>query len=114
MLRALRTARCGQVVLWIAGFLAIAGSFGLHPEPDRAASLAPAAPLPGWISPLPAGNASHDCLACLAHRSVSLARPSGVVLQPGLILAVVFSPRVIRLGRVESRHHEGRAPPALS
>ncbi len=113
MVRALKTARYGQAALWIAGFLAVVGSFGLHPEPRGLEVLLTASSRAGWSSVPASGKASHGCLACLAHRPVSLTGLAGVVLEPGSSLRPPNPARLSRPRRLEFPSHEGRAPPAL-
>src|SRR6476646_4111190 len=84
MLLPMRKARFGQFALMIAGFLAVSGSFGLHPEPEPTLSAAAfPSSAPGFTADRIAGEAQHGCLACLAHRSISLPRLAAVVLQTG-------------------------------
>lgn len=112
MLRALKKVRFGQIALLAAGFLAVSGSFGLHPEPDPSAG--PTTPRVGWTTADSSGqSAPHACLACLAHRSLSLPGLAAVVLAPGssVIAAAVAAPSL--LARLDPTPHEGRAPPAL-
>jgi hypothetical protein len=111
MLRRLRNARFGQVALAIAGLLAIAGSFGLHPEPSGADGVARGRPLPGWSVASVVSGGSHGCPACLAHRAAPVARLVVALLAPpaparACDAAPVATPRVSR-----SLPHDGRAPP---
>lgn len=115
MFRALRVARCGKIALWIAGFLAVCGSFGLHPEPPAVQASLLAHSAPGWHGNAAGdGNATHGCLACLAHRSVSVTGLTGVVLRPASSSGAPALPRVSPPISLEARPHDGRAPPALS
>jgi hypothetical protein len=111
MLRVLRRARFGRIALVLASLLAVTGSLGLHPEPGDVRA-APAGFVAGHAAPSEAG--AHDCLACLAHRSVPLTRLSGVVLAPGPTVLFFFASRAWRPLPTQSRTHEGRAPPALA
>ena len=113
MFGTLRRARLTRAALSLAGFLAIMGSFGLHPEPAQSAILPTAGSLPAWSVDQSPGQASHDCLACLAHRWVSLTRLAGVILQPGRSVSAALAPREAFPRRVWRPDHEGRAPPAL-
>ncbi|HJW13860.1 MAG TPA: hypothetical protein VJ776_04140 [Thermoanaerobaculia bacterium] len=104
--------RFGQAALLLAGFLAVSGSFGLHPEPERS----PIAAATGeeWSAPDGLSDATpHICLACLAHRSVPLPRLSAVVL--ALRAAAPMAPAAAPSppARLEGHPREGRAPPAL-
>lgn len=112
MFLSMRKARFGQLALMIAGFLAISGSFGLHPEPEAAQSVA----ITGisWNALDQTGETNpHLCVACLSHRSISLPRLAAVVLQPAS--AVTPAPDVAPslLGRLEVQSREDRAPPVL-
>jgi hypothetical protein len=114
MLRRLRKARFGQIALVIASLLAITGSFGLHPEPGTTTAATARDGFVSWHGPQAPDGASHDCLACLAHRTVTLPRPSGVVLQPVAAVTLLSAPRSGRPLTVDRRTHEGRAPPAVA
>ena len=112
MFPSMRRARFGQLALILAGFLAVSGSFGLHPEaePGQAAATAGA----GWHAPeLGADTNPHACVACLSHRSISLPRPAAVVLQPASAVTPTLDSAPSLLGRLEVQAREGRAPPAL-
>src|SRR6266540_450654 len=112
MFLALRKARFAQIVLLTAGFFAVSGSFGLHPEPRGSGARATTGD--GWNALDRSGKtAPHDCLLCLAHKSLSLPRLSAVVLQAGS--AVHATPVAVPslLGRLDAHPREGRAPPAL-
>jgi hypothetical protein len=114
MFQSMRKARFGQVAPILAGFLAVSGSFGLHPEPE-AAQLAATASAPGeWHAPeLGAETNPHVCVACLSHRSISLPRPAAVVLQPASAVMPTLDADPSPLGRLEVQAREGRAPPPL-
>ena len=112
MFLSMRKARFGQFALILAGFLAVSGSFGLHPEsePGQAAAMAG----PGWHAPeLGAETSPHICVACLSHRSISLPRPAAVVLEPASAVTPTLDAAPSPLGRLEVQAREGRAPPAL-
>lgn len=113
MFHTLRKARFARAALSLAGFLAIMGSFGLHPEPAQSANLPAAGSMPAWSVDQGPDPAAHDCLACLAHRWVSLTRLAGVILQPGTSVAATLAPTEVSPRRVWRPDHEGRAPPAL-
>ncbi len=112
MFQALRRSRYGQTVLALAGVLAISSSFGLHPEPACAVALRTADSAPVWTLAEASNGATHGCLACLAHRSVSLPRLSGVVLQPGASVAAAAARPTSPPASLETAPHQGRAPPA--
>jgi len=114
MLRTFRSLRLGQMALAIASVLAVTGSLGLHPEPAGAVPRHAADGLARWDSPRGPDKTSHDCLACLAHRSFSIPRLAGVVLQPGTAVTVSFCSRTERPRPAPARTHAGRAPPASS
>ncbi|HXM75561.1 MAG TPA: hypothetical protein VN971_02175, partial [Thermoanaerobaculia bacterium] len=111
MLQAVRAARWARILFLAAAFLAVAGSFGLHPEPDTLRPFAASAS--AWTATGTAASGAHDCFACLAHRSMSLARLS--VFAPTAARSVGASvplpARRIRL--FTPRLDDGRAPPPL-
>lgn len=112
MFPSMRKARFGQFALILAGFLAVSGSFGLHPEsePGQAAAMAGTE----WHAPELGAEANpHVCVACLSHRSLTLPRPAAVVLQPASAVTLTMDAAPSRLGRLEVQAREGRAPPAL-
>ena len=112
MIRSSKIARTGRIAALLAGFLSVAGGFGLHPEPVTL-SPAPDARIE-WIGPAGGADASpHICLACLAHRTIPLPRLTAVVLAPRpAVCAAAFAP-IVSIARLESHPAEGRAPPAL-
>jgi|GEM_PF-2491665 len=113
MFRALRKARTTQIVLLVAGLLAVSGSFGLHPEPGG--STARVADRQGWKAlDQSAAAETHDCYLCLSHRSVSLPRLAAVVLQSVAAVGAKPAAAPSPLGRLEFHPREGRAPPALA
>jgi hypothetical protein len=112
MFLSMRKARFGQFALILAGFLAVSGSFGLHPEPEpgQAAAMATTE----WHAPeLGAETNPHVCVVCLSHRSISLPRPAAVVLQSASVVTPTLDAAPSLLGRLEVQSREGRAPPAL-
>lgn len=112
MIRSPKTARLGRVAALLAGFLSVAGSFGLHPEPVADSPSPPAQA--GWAAPGADLDATpHVCLACLAHRSVPLPRLSSVVLAPRPVAPTAACAAAIPLARLEAPPSEGRAPPRL-
>ncbi|MGH9317826.1 MAG: hypothetical protein ACRD1P_12065 [Thermoanaerobaculia bacterium] len=111
MFPALRKSRYGQTVLALAGLLAISSSFGLHREPECAAARRAGNSTPVWTLVDAFNHATHGCLACLAHRSVSLPRLSGVILQPGVSVAAAVTRPAPRPANLETAPYEGRAPP---
>ncbi|HTD51607.1 MAG TPA: hypothetical protein VK780_01160 [Thermoanaerobaculia bacterium] len=113
MFRTLRIARFVQVALAVACVLAVTGSVGLHPEPGGA-SAADASHGSAWKRPQPPDGPSHGCLACLAYRSIPLARLFGFVLQPGACAVSATPSPTPPVLAVASAPHEGRAPPAFS
>jgi hypothetical protein len=113
MFRALKKVRTAQIVLLVAGFLAVSGSFGLHPEPEGPAARVAAGE--GWNALDRSGTATkHDCYLCLSHKSVSLPRLTAVVLEAGSAVTARPVADCSPLGRLESHPREGRAPPALT
>ena len=113
MLLAMKNARFGQIALLIAGFLAIAGSFGLHPEPGPGLTGPSSSSAPGYVADSSAGKTPHECLACLAHRSISLPRLAAVVLRPASAVRASVSRAPSLIARLDAHPREGRAPPAL-
>jgi hypothetical protein len=111
MFLTLRRSRYGRTLLAFAAALAICGSFGLHPEPACAAAPSARDSVPLWSVVAAADGESHACLACLAHRSVSLPRLTGVVLQPGVSVAAFSARLAPHPANSKTAPHEGRAPP---
>lgn len=107
MLRACRAARWVPIVLFAAALLTVAGSFGLHPEPVSE----PGAP--EWSAGASESAGAHGCLACLAHRSISVVGAS--VFAPAAAVAVAAAaPAPVRaLSLFAAPGIDGRAPPAL-
>ncbi len=110
--RALRAARLGRTLLLAAAFVATAGSFGLHPEPESVrAAAASDSRVAAWTAvPADAGGAD-GCTACLVHRTISLTdhvvfSPTGA---PILDSPLVSTARRLRL--FQPRLDDGRAPP---
>ena len=116
MFHAFRAARLGRAALLLAAAFAVAGSFGLHPEPggDLRAARSVFAGSSGraWTAVPDSDGQTDPCTACLAHRSVSLTglavfAPAGtaaipVDALPHARLLLLSAPRFI----------EGRAPPS--
>jgi len=113
MFRSLKTARSGQAALLLAGLLAVAGSFGLHPEPERAIAVSAAGAEWSALED-PVEQNPHVCLACLAHRAISLPRLSSVVFAPRPTAPAAVSATPSGLARLEAHPREGRAHPALA
>jgi hypothetical protein len=114
MFLSMKKARFGQFALILAGFLAVSGSFGLHPEPEPALGAAMASAGAEWHAPeLNAETSPHACVACLSHRSISLPPPAAVVLQPASAVTPSLDADHSTLGRLEVQAREGRAPPLI-
>jgi len=115
MLRSCRDARPIRFLLLAAAIFAVTGSFGLHPEPLGSEEVPTAsADRPEWDAGSSANEPSHGCLACLAHRSVSLTGLA--VFVPAFVLpraACVVSP-LARIRRLPAPTDDGRAPPSLA
>jgi len=109
MLRRLRAARSARLALTIAAFLAIGGSFGLHPEPA-----AGAVPSGAGISKITDVAAPHGCLACMTHGAALVSPLFGILLAsaPSTPLTALLD----RVGpsRLPGRDLSGRSPPAGS
>jgi len=114
MLLKLRTARLAHLALALACLLAVTGSVGLHPEPEGASDGLVSGAGGMWKATQPPPGPTHGCLACLAHRSVPLARLSGVVLQPGACIGTLSPLPVQHRTAFAPSLHEGRAPPVSS
>ena len=114
MLWKLRAARLAHLALAVACLLAVTGSVGLHPEPDGVSDRVVSSASGTFKTPQPPPGPSHGCLACLAHRSVPLARLSGVVLQPGACIGPLVPLPQPHRTTFEPALHEGRAPPFSS
>ncbi len=115
MLQAVRKARFTRVLLFAAALAAIAGSFGLHPEPGappRAVSSMPDAL--SWIADSPDPSAGHGCLACLAHRDVSLSGLAVFAPAPARAVSSFIAVPTRPLRLFAPRLDDGRAPPALA
>jgi len=112
MLGRLRAARFARVALFVAGFLAVAGGFGLHPEP--AFEAAAAGSLPGFSTASVSSAGADACPACLAHRPIPAARLATAVNVP-LILSLEAPLRAAcSVPAPPSLPHDGRAPPSLA
>ncbi len=115
MFQALRTARLGRAALLFAAVFAVAGSFGLHPEPagDLGAFL-PVGSAPAWTVAIDSGDRADPCTACLAHRFVSLTRLA--VFSPAGTAAIPLAPLAQAAPHSLSapRFIDGRAPPSAS
>ena len=116
MFHAFRSARLGRAVLLLAAVFAVAGSFGLHPEPasDLGTPLTGLSPGSAPVFSAPAGGDTQTdpCTACLAHRYVSLTGLA--VFTPAGTAAIPVAPlRQARLLPLSApRFVEGRAPPS--
>src|SRR6266542_554079 len=112
MLRFFRKSRSVRFLLLAAGFLAVSASFGLHPEPVAVGTAE--SPVPAFSAQLARALPSHECLACLTHRAISLVRLSAAVLRPESIVAAVVPPSVRPPARLRARPYQIRAPPVVS
>jgi hypothetical protein len=115
MLQRFRTARLGRAALLFASVFAVAGSFGLHPEPaNNLGAPLPAGSAPAWTVSIDSGNQTDPCTACLAHRFVSLTRLA--VFSPAGTAAIPLTPLAQAAPRSLSapRFIDGRAPPSAS
>ncbi len=109
MVRELRGVRAAMLV---AACLAAAAGFGLHPEPvpsdvTRGVSLHDATVSEG-------GTASHDCLACRAHRPLVAAHVPAEVSGPAASTALLAAPGVSAIRVFPLLRLDGRSPPATS
>jgi hypothetical protein len=107
MLRRMRTAPVARLALCAAGFLAIAASFGLHPEPAGNFGSPQGA---AWAR-FATQEATHGCVACLSN-GAALASPAfaipliGSASEPA---SLVLDP--VSHGRPAGRDLPGRSPP---
>jgi predicted cobalt transporter CbtA len=106
MLRVIRSARFGQIALGIAGILAIAGSFGLHPEPASAPRFAGAR----WSAAI-ISSATHGCPVCLAHRPAPVAALVVTLLGPPDAVGEPQPASVPAVRPTAPLAQDGRAPP---
>ena len=112
MFQPLRRSGYGQTVFALAALLAISSAFGMHPEPTSARPLPSVDSSPLWTPVDVSDQVSHGCLACLAHRSVSLPRLCGAVLEPGASVTTAVARPTPQPADIKTAPHQGRAPPA--
>ena len=110
MLRRTRTSRAARLALWLAAALALATSFGLHPEPSGA--FGPPSGAAAWTKArIGSPEAAHGCLACLAHGTALSSPAAGVVFDAALaeFLSLPLDP--ISHRRPAGDDRSGRSPP---
>jgi hypothetical protein len=110
MFHRIRTSPAIRAALCVAALLALAGSFGLHPEPIGSEALA----AHRGLARVHVDDAPHACLACLSHVAASV-QPFSVALpvgQPSAPLHRIAGPPAD--GRVAGLDLPGRSPPARS
>lgn len=103
--------RRGPARVWmlVAAVLAASAAFGLHPEPSWEI---PTGDLEISTTPSVAtGAASHDCLACRAHRPLVSAPAPLAIAAPERSEVRRGEPRSIALRSVPLPPSVGRAPP---
>lgn len=110
MFHRIRTSPAIRAALCLAALLALAGSFGLHPEPLGDDAVAPHR----GLARVHIDEGPHACVACLSHVAALLqpfdAKPLVTPLSsPFLRFAGPIAP-----GRVGGRDLTGRSPPARS
>ena len=104
----MRTSPSARLALLLAAVLALATSFGLHPEP--AGSFGPPSGAAAWAKAR-GPEAVHGCLACLAH-GTALASPSaGIVLEAALCESLSLSLDSLSHGLPAGDDRSGRSPP---
>jgi len=112
MFQGFRTARLGRAILLLAAVFAVAGSFGLHPEPaSELAAPPPAGSAPSWTASLDGTSGADPCTACLAHRFVSLTGPAVFTPAGTSAIPVAALPPARLLSLSAPRFIDGRAPP---
>jgi hypothetical protein len=112
MFQAFRTAPLGRAVLLLAAVFAVAGSFGLHPEPASELAPPPAGSAPSWTASLEGTSGADPCTACLAHRFVSLTGPADFSPAGTSAIPLAALPPARLLALSAPRFIDGRAPPS--
>ena len=110
MLARLRSSPLVRTALLAAGFLAVAASFGLHPEPaagDRVAAHR-------GLATAHTDDASHGCTACLTHVPIVAASPADAACTPLDLAALDTFASPAFAGRRAGRDLSGRSPPSRS
>jgi hypothetical protein len=107
MLRRIRTAPAVRLALCAAALLAIAASFGLHPEPGEVFATSSAV----FAKSAAAPQSQHGCVACLNH-GLALTSPLSGLLPSGSAWTPASPPADPLLrGRLAGTDLPGRSPP---
>lgn len=109
MVRGLRGVR---VAMLVAACLAASAGFGLHPEPVT--SDVPRGVTLNDATISESGAASHDCLACRAHRPLLASHIPAAVSGPGASTALLAVPRQPAIRVFPLLRRDGRSPPPTS
>ena len=110
MFHRIRTSPAIRAALCVAALLALAGSFGLHPEPIGNDALA----AHRGLARVHVDEGPHACIACLSHIAASV-QPFSAALpvgQPSASLDRIAGPPAD--GRLVGLDLPGRSPPARS
>jgi hypothetical protein len=110
MFRRIPTSPAIRAALCVAALLALAGSFGLHPEPIGNEALA----AHRGLARVHIDEGPHACLACLSHVA-AFVQPFAAALavsQPSAPLYRIARPPAA--GRIAGLDLPGRSPPARS
>ena len=106
----LRNAPLVRAVLLAAGALAVAASFGLHPEPAGGERVA----AHRGLASAHTDEAAHGCTACLSHAPVLTAPAAGGTPTRLAPTALHLSANFEFAGRLAGRDLSGRSPPSRS
>ena len=107
-----RRLRSVRVLMLVAAGLAASAAFGLHPEPASAASIQALA-VRNATAAVDA-PASHDCLACRAHRSLFSSPTPADVTAPQTFATRPVAPRDLAVHVFPVLSRDGRSPPIAS
>ncbi|HEY3173889.1 MAG TPA: hypothetical protein VGK86_15075 [Thermoanaerobaculia bacterium] len=107
-----RRLRGVRIAMLVAACLGACAAFGLHPEPASAPS-DPALAIRGATAAID-GPASHDCLACRAHRPLLSTQTSADVTGPQTFPIRPVAPRPLAVRVFPVLSLDGRSPPLAS
>jgi hypothetical protein len=110
MFRRIASAAPVRLALCAAALLAVAASFGLHPEPLETGTQPPPLEFAASDSQAPA----HTCLACLTHGAALVSPLDAIPLAEALALPALFASGSTLSGRLAGRQLSGRSPPSRS
>ena len=106
----LRNTPLVRAALLAAGLLAVAASFGLHPEPAGGERVA----AHRGLSSAHTDETSHGCTACLKHVPVVVGPPAGAASALLTRAALAIFSSFDFAGRRAGRDLSGRSPPSRS